>query len=219
MESSGAQAVQAFVSASGHDGAGMAGFPAGCESDRAVVFPLRLFPGAENSLPSSWSPNPKDRSRDKERTVKPSNEPCKTQRSSLATAVLMALFGMTTGMVQANFDIPTGSSPSPLFGAQPFTQQMLMFEEFGPQALPTSSAPKTLPAVGGCLGPTQVETTDPNSSWNTSMDAFLTAPLWPAPTEQANTSLPNAWASAISTCLGRQITGPLEGRPPGPNFA
>src|SRR3990172_1928978 len=33
------------------------------------------------------------------------------------------------------YNIPTNSLPSPLFGAQSFTQQMLLFEEFGPEAL------------------------------------------------------------------------------------
>ncbi len=33
------------------------------------------------------------------------------------------------------FDVPTNSSPSPLFGATPFSQQMLRFEEFGPEKL------------------------------------------------------------------------------------
>jgi hypothetical protein len=34
------------------------------------------------------------------------------------------------------YDIPTGSKPIPLFGAKPFTQQILRFEEFGSLSLP-----------------------------------------------------------------------------------
>src|SRR3989339_498789 len=34
-----------------------------------------------------------------------------------------------------DYNIPTNSRPSPSFGAQPFTQQMLLFEEFGPVVL------------------------------------------------------------------------------------
>ena len=34
------------------------------------------------------------------------------------------------------FDIPTDALPSPMFGALPFTQQMLLFEEFGTRPLP-----------------------------------------------------------------------------------
>jgi len=37
-------------------------------------------------------------------------------------------------------DIPTGAPPSPRFGAQPFTQQMLLFEELGRDALPGAPA-------------------------------------------------------------------------------
>src|SRR6185369_12005662 len=32
---------------------------------------------------------------------------------------------------QTNANVPTNGKPSPLFGALPFTQQMLLFEEFG----------------------------------------------------------------------------------------
>ena len=39
------------------------------------------------------------------------------------------------------FDLPTGGLPSPLFGAQPFTQQMLRFEEFGCDTLAPATAP------------------------------------------------------------------------------
>ena len=50
-------------------------------------------------------------------------------RSVSALAVLLSTAPMS---VSAGFDIPTGAPLSPLFGAQPFEQQMLRFEEFGP---------------------------------------------------------------------------------------
>lgn len=34
--------------------------------------------------------------------------------------------------MQTSFKYPTNGKPSPLFGAQPFTQQMVLFEAFGP---------------------------------------------------------------------------------------
>ncbi|OYP98392.1 hypothetical protein B7L09_29320 [Pseudomonas mandelii] len=37
--------------------------------------------------------------------------------------------------VQTSFNYPTNGKPSPLFGAQPFTQQLVLFEEFGPEKL------------------------------------------------------------------------------------
>lgn len=42
---------------------------------------------------------------------------------------------------QTSFNYPTNGKPSPLFGAQPFTQQLVLFEEFGPEKLdPTTPA-------------------------------------------------------------------------------
>jgi hypothetical protein len=35
--------------------------------------------------------------------------------------------------VQTSFNYPTNGKPSPLYGAQPFTQQLTLFEEFGPE--------------------------------------------------------------------------------------
>ena len=43
------------------------------------------------------------------------------------------------------FNVPSNGPPSPLFGAQPFTQQLLRFEEFGP-----------VPRTGGVALPEQV---------------------------------------------------------------
>ncbi len=133
-------------------------------------------------------------------------------------AALIGLIGMTTGTAYAAFDIPTGVAPSPLFGAQPFTQKMLVFEEFGPQAMPTSFPAHSVPDPTGCAGPANPAT------YTTALDAFLSAPISPAPQEQANAApdfpgATNPWAATISGCLGRPVTGVLEGRPPGPNFA
>ena len=44
------------------------------------------------------------------------------------------------------YNIPTDSKPSPLFGAEPYTQKMLRFEEFGTQPLdPTVVSTMTFP--------------------------------------------------------------------------
>jgi hypothetical protein len=37
--------------------------------------------------------------------------------------------------VQTRFNYPTNGKPNPLFGAQPFTRQRVLFEEFGPEKL------------------------------------------------------------------------------------
>jgi len=137
----------------------------------------------------------------------------KVGTSFVAAAVVAALLGATAGPASAKFDIPTGAASSPLFGAQPFTQQILLFEEFGNQPLPSNAPEHALPDPLGCGGPAFP------AVYSTSLDTFLNQPLFPPPTEQANTGLPNPWAGTVSGCLGRTVTGVIEGRPPGENFA
>lgn len=130
-------------------------------------------------------------------------------RSFAATVVLAA---GAAAPVQAKFDVPTGADPSPLFGARPFEQKLLMFEEFGTEPLPAAAQAHTMPSPGGC-GPAT------SDAYNKALDQFLDEPLYPAPRRMANTDAPNAWAAAISGCLGRSVVGAIEGRPPGENFA
>jgi len=67
----------------------------------------------------------------------------------LVLATMAALLGMAAIPGQAGFDIPTGGAggvpgtSSPLFGAAPFSQQILLFEEFGTQPLPATFTPGT----------------------------------------------------------------------------
>ncbi|MDA1222659.1 MAG: hypothetical protein O3B85_11605, partial [Planctomycetota bacterium] len=58
-------------------------------------------------------------------------------RFSVASLSSFALFGLMSPNLAAQADVPTGGTPSPLFGAQPFTQKLLRFEEFGTYDLPT----------------------------------------------------------------------------------
>jgi FtsP/CotA-like multicopper oxidase with cupredoxin domain len=114
-------------------------------------------------------------------------------------------------------DIPSGLPPSPLnvpsTGAGPateFTQQMLRFEEFAVRPMPDNyDTPKSLPVPGDCTS-----SPDPLA-----MDTLFTQSLYPAPLEEANIGLPNPWAGMINPCLSLSITGAVEGRPPGVNFA
>jgi hypothetical protein len=57
--------------------------------------------------------------------------------------------------VQTSFNYPTNGKPSPLYGAQPFTQQLTLFEEFGPEKLDptTPAAPLPFPTGGDWPGP------------------------------------------------------------------
>jgi FtsP/CotA-like multicopper oxidase with cupredoxin domain len=74
--------------------------------------------------------------------------------------------------------IPTGLSPSPTFGVQPFTQPMPRFDLLPRNAVST---------------------------------------LTPAPTAQANTTQQPVDPRLVGGQTG--LTGPIEGRPPGPNWA
>ena len=78
------------------------------------------------------------------------------------------------------YDIPTGSKPSPLFGAKPFTQQMLRFEEFGSLSLPEpedETPGKPFPAPPDTRSGPQgnaldgVQATFPMSLWSPNMES------------------------------------------------
>jgi len=81
--------------------------------------------------------------------------------------------------LQSNLNIPSGGYPSPLFGAQPFTQKMLMFEEFGTQPLQAVATAKScnFPSVPNaqCCPPDGAE-----------IEAFLSDSLFPQATCEAN---------------------------------
>src|SRR3978361_297579 len=95
------------------------------------------------------------------------------------------------------FNYPTNGLPSPMFGAQPFTQKLLMFEEFGPEKLDPSVVAGTSPFPRPTLGanpeqdPAEVARSGPAS---VALDAFLKqAGITPFPTREANTLLSNPW--------------------------
>lgn len=108
------------------------------------------------------------------------------------------------------FDIPSGSRPSPRFGAQPFTQQMLLFEEFGSETLPVGAPAKT----GPCAPTTQVCAT------GAQVDQHLSQAIYPPPTCSSNTVDINPQRNLIESLLGRSCaTAPSEGRPGGTDFS
>jgi len=109
------------------------------------------------------------------------------------------------------FDLPTNGPPSPLFGAQPFTQQMLRFEEFGTEPLPASFVP------GSPFPPPLNAQSGPDVA---ALDSFLAQPIFPAPTRLANCVDQNPWQPDIEAFLGRPLNDPpAEGRPPGEGWA
>ncbi len=141
---------------------------------------------------------------------------------------------------QANFapdegsiDVPTGAKPSPLFGADPFTMQMLREEEFGPVPLGEKANMLTGPEfplpTGAESGPLEG-----------ALDDFLgwyinptQASPYPWPMQYANdpdnddylieagvAGMQNSWKLEIEEYIGRKLnTPPLEGRPPGEDWA
>lgn len=128
-------------------------------------------------------------------------------------AAALALAGVIVAPLASaqTFNIPTDGPRSPTFGAQPFTQPVMLFEEFGTLPMPgsacTNCAP--LPAATSCFsGPDGV-----------ALDSFLRQPLWPAPTREANTTRGSYWASSIGSCVRPLATSAVEGRPPGEWYA
>ena len=122
--------------------------------------------------------------------------------------------GARTGHPSCN--VPTDASPSSLFGAGDFEQQLLRFEEFGRRDYETAHPPKSLPA--------------PYSGYSMphgdALDAFLGAGIFPAPTRDANPNIPNPWQSVIEATHtgplvplpGNQLASMADGRPPGSFF-
>lgn len=141
--------------------------------------------------------------------------------------------GITEDMLINNgaYNIPTEARPSPLFGARPFSQKFLRFEEFGtdpvPEGIwtdPNAQAGITpidypLPATGE--GPELDSTPFRSQPTGIELDNFLVQPgLFPIPSRVSNVNDLNPWGTLIETFLGRPLdTPPIEGRPPGEDWA
>ncbi|KPG98875.1 copper oxidase, partial [Pseudomonas sp. RIT-PI-r] len=125
--------------------------------------------------------------------------------------------------VQTSFNYPTNGKPSPLYGAQPFTQQLTLFEEFGPEKLDPTTPAAPLPFPPAAIGPAPAQ--DPNNIARsappgTALDAFLRQPgLTPFPSQFANVVDRNPWQAQIEVYLNRHIGSSAEGRPPGKGWA
>ena len=109
-------------------------------------------------------------------------------------------------------DVPTGGLASPLFGAEPFTQKLVRFEEFGFEDMPTS-----FPDSGQSFPMPPDMQSSPDGA---ALDAFILGGMYPAPNRFSNTALENPWSPMIEQYLGRALdSAPAEGRPPGPLWA
>ena len=125
--------------------------------------------------------------------------------------------------VQTSFNYPTNGKPSPLYGALPFTQQLVLFEEFGPEKLDPTTPAAPLGFPPAAIGPAPAQ--DPNNVARsappgTALDAFLRQPgLTPFPSQFSNVVDRNPWQSQIELFLNRHIGSSAEGRPPGKGWA
>ncbi len=111
----------------------------------------------------------------------------------------------------STFDVPTNGVPSPLFGAQAFSQQMLRFEEFGTEKLKLKCLKKPkhwneLPA------PADAQSAPDGND----LEDFLSQCIWPKPRKVASDSQRDHWEPQIESYLGHDLSHPpAEGRPPG----
>lgn len=118
-------------------------------------------------------------------------------------------------LVPNQSDVPTDGEPSPLFGAKPFEQQMILFEEFGTDVFdPNEPAP---------LLPFPQPVSDQSGPLSAELDAFLAqSGLAPYATRLAadEATYENPWAARIDAHYGVAFeTQPAEGRPQGEDWA
>lgn len=123
-----------------------------------------------------------------------------------------------------SFNIPSSGKPSPLFGAQPFTQDVLIFQEFGPEKLAAAENTATLPLPVSDAASTEHDPVATKSQPDgLALENFLMSPgLFPFPGRLANTTMQNPWWNLICNYLGKTDCshgGPIEGRPPGEGWA
>ena len=105
------------------------------------------------------------------------------------------------------FDVPTGAKPSPLFGARPFTEMMLRFEEFGnvplgPQSAVAAGSAFPLP-VNAQSAPDTVALDDFLAQYVTPTQALPSQTdndsSWGRPSSQVGSSTTTATASTCSS--------------------
>jgi FtsP/CotA-like multicopper oxidase with cupredoxin domain len=126
--------------------------------------------------------------------------------------------------LQSSFNFPTNGFPSPMFGALPWTQKLLLAEEFGTTRLDPAAPAGTLPFPPPRIGAAPFQ--DPANAARSGpagaeLDTFLKQTgLHPFPTRHSNTSPANPWKPFVERFLDRQLTHtPAEGRPPGEGWA
>ncbi len=134
--------------------------------------------------------------------------------SSVPTAGLVLSVAFSASVASAQ-SIPTGGRPSPRFGAQPFTQQLLLAEEFGMRPMPLESE---IPEGAGfqiACGASLEACPDASS-----IDSVLSSYPAPAPARECNPLPQNPNKPLLEQMFGRPVPfAPADGRPPGEGWA
>ncbi len=134
--------------------------------------------------------------------------------SSLPVAGLVLSVALSASVASAQ-GLPSGGRPSPRFGAEPFTQQLLLAEEFGTRPIPASGE---IPE--GASLQIQCATSVAAVPASESIDSVLCSPPAPAPTRECNPLPQNPNKPLIEALLGREAPYvPADGRPPGAGWA
>ena len=114
------------------------------------------------------------------------------------------------------FNVPSNGPPSPLFGAAKFTQKMLRFEEFGPQALEECVRGGKGKNKSNCEEDLPTPKKADGAPKGSDLESFLAQDIYPFPTKFTNDQDENPWKGKIEDYVGRALdTPPAEGRPPG----
>ena len=120
-------------------------------------------------------------------------------------------------ILQTSANVPTNGKPSPLFGTRPFTQTLLLFEDFGRETLdpaaPAPAKPFPVPTVGPApeQDPGSVAMSGPA---NAALEAFLAQPgIAPYPTQYSNTMDLNPWKFWASAARRKPATALLSSIP------
>ncbi|MFM7296475.1 MAG: copper oxidase, partial [Planctomycetota bacterium] len=122
---------------------------------------------------------------------------------------------MLAAAVASAQSIPSGGRPSPRFGAQPFTQQLLLAEEFGTRPMPPNGQ---VPA--GTIGQINAAASMQGCPTNSCIDPVLSSAPAPTPTRECNPLPQNPNKALIEELLGRPAPYvPADGRPPGAGWA
>ena len=134
--------------------------------------------------------------------------------ASVPTTGLVLSVALSASVASAQ-SIPSGGRPSPRFGAQPFTQQLLLAEEFGTRPIPPSGELPEGAAIQIECGGNLESCPSPLA-----IDSALASFPAPAPTRECNPLPQNPNKPLLEQMFGRSVPyAPADGRPPGEGWA